>query len=664
MKKLKETYSKLKEQPLFALAVNLLTAMAIFMVCRIFYFLVNREFFTDVTAGHFFSLCLAGIQFDRTAVIYTNVALIAAMVFPFRWRNNRIYQNVVKWIFVIFNTIALFLNMCDTAYFSFTNRRTTFSIFSEFKNESNTASVMLQGAIDYWYILLFFIFMIWVLWKSFYRPSEKPKHVHPFIYYPTQLLMGTAVVGLAVAGARGGFTRDVRPITLSNANQYINKSVEAAIVLNTPFCMFRTLSKKVYKNPHYFATETELENEFSPLVVPQPKGAFKPLNVVVIILESFGKEYSGYFNKDLEGGQYKGYTPFLDSLYQQGYTFRYSYATGRKSIDAMPSALASIPMFEEPFILTPYSNNAINSIASELNKKGYYTAFFHGAPNGSMGFQAFSKLAKFQDYYGMTEYGNDADFDGNWAIWDEEFLQYYAQQMGTFKQPFMTSVFTASSHHPFNIPDRYKGKVPEGKSPLCKCVAYSDNALRRFFKTASSMDWYKNTLFVITADHTNQVIHTEYATDEKLYSVPILFYQPGNESLKGMSDVPACQADIMPSVLTYLNYDQPYMAFGRDVLVEPDTNKFVVNYNNPIYQIIQSNLMLKWDGEKTIGLYDLRKDPALMENLKDKPGLQARQKELEQRIKAQIQQYMVRMVDDRLCIESDQAYKQKQNGQK
>lgn len=648
--KLKGLFESLRQQPVALLLWHFVVMMLIFTICRLFFFMVNHSYFEDMTVGHFVNLCCAGFQFDRTAIIYTNVVYLLLMVIPFRFRLNETYQKVVRWVFVIFNALAIMMNLGDSAFFAFTNRRTTFSIFSEFKHEDNLVGVMANGVIEYWYVTLFAIFLFWLLYKI-YLLGHKPAQEQPAkFYYPVQTVLFALVVWLAVVGARGGFTRDTRPITLSNANQYVDKSSEAAIVLNTPFCIYRTLGSKTYKNPNYFADENDMNKVFSPIHVPQPKGEFKPLNVVVIILESFGKEYSGFFNPDLEGGKYKGFTPFLDSLYQQGLTFRYSYATGRKSIDAMPSVLSSIPMFEEPFILTPYSNNSINSLASCLGSKGYYTAFFHGAPNGSMGFQAYAKLAGFKDYYGMTEYNNKADFDGYWAIWDEPFLQYYANKMNEFKQPFMTSLFTASSHHPFNIPEKYKGKFPLGTNPLHKCIGYSDNALREFFQTASKMPWYKNTLFVITADHTNQVCFDEYRTDEKLYSVPILFYQPGSD-LKGVENRLASQSDIMPSVLAYLNYDKPFVAFGSDVLTQADPEKYVVNYNNPLYQILKGDYMLQFDGQRVVSLYNLRKDPMLQNNLEGKePDVE---NDMLIHLKAQIQQYLVRMVQNRLTIATD-----------
>lgn len=215
---------------------------------------------------------------------------------------------------------------------------------------------------------------------------------------------------------------------------------------------------------------------------------------------------------------------------QHSATYLYSYCNGRKSIDGMPSILSSIPMFVEPFFLTPASMNNVSGLAGELKKKGYYSAFFHGAENGSMGFQAFARTTGFTDYFGRTEYnadkrfGGDKDFDGTWAIWDEPFMQFYATKMGEMKQPFMTALFTASSHHPYVIPEQYKKVFPEEGIVIHKCIRYTDNALRKFFAKAKTMPWYKNTLFVITSDHTNLSDHAYYQTDLGGFCSPIIFF--------------------------------------------------------------------------------------------------------------------------------------------
>jgi phosphoglycerol transferase MdoB-like AlkP superfamily enzyme len=312
----------------------------------------------------------------------------------------------------------------------------------------------------------------------------------------------------------------------------------------------------------------------------------------------------------------------------------------------MPSVLSSIPMFIEPFISTPYSTNDISSIAALLKGKGYYSAFFHGAPNGSMGFDAYAKSAGFDDYFGLNEYGNK-DLDGMWAVWDEEFLQFYADKMGELRQPFVTAVFTATSHHPFRIPKRYEGQFPEGTKPIHKCVGYTDYAIREFFRKMSQYEWYNNTLFVITADHINQTTHEEYFTDINTYSIPILFYHPGSD-LKGLETLPVQQIDIMPGILGYLNYDKPYFAYGQDIFNTNAKDKFVVNYNNQLFQFIKRDYFLQFDGLETKSVYDYKSDIFLQNNL---AGKAVEQPEMETELKAIIQQYIMRMTENRLKYE-------------
>ncbi|MDR2293529.1 MAG: LTA synthase family protein [Prevotellaceae bacterium] len=623
--------------------------LLIYYLCRIFFFIVNKNYFSDLTFAHFINLLKGGLQFDVSALLYTNVIYLAMQIFPFKFRHNTIYQKTAKWIFIAVNSLAIIVNCIDVIYFRFTNRRTTGTVFSEFHNENNLIRIIGMAAIEYWYVTLFAIFTVFLLYKCYHSPKaihKKPLSLKSNItYYSLQTLLMCSLVFATVIGMRGGIVAPHRPITLSNANAYVNKSAETAIVLNTPFCIIRTLDKEVYKNPHYFENEEEMNAVYSPVHYPSPSDEFKPLNVVIFIVESFGKEYSGFFNKNLNNGRYKGYTPFSDSLYNEGLTFEYSYSNGRKSIDAMPSILSSIPMIIEPFISTSYAINDISSIAAVLKEKGYYSAFFHGAHNGSMGFLAYAKSAGFDDYFGLTEYGN-TDLDGMWAVWDEEFLQFYANKMGELKQPFVTAVFTATSHHPFKIPKRYEGRFPEGDSPIHKCIGYTDYAIRQFFKKMAQYEWFDNTLFVITADHTSLITHDEYYTDVNRYSVPVLFYHPGSE-LKGLKTFPVQQIDIMPSILGYLNYDKPYFAYGQDIFNTNEEDKFVVNYNNGLYQLLNRDYFLQFDGEKTKSIYNYKSDIFLENN---RAGQVAEQPKMEKQIKAIIQQYIVRMTENRLRL--------------
>ena len=580
------------------------------------------------------------------------------MLLPLKVRQQDVYGNIARWTFLIPNTIGLLINGADTVYFRFTDRRTTCRFFTEFENDDNLFSVLAQGVVQYWYVTLFTLLLVTLLFLLFRRTPHTAllsTHLTPSIrehtkYYLRETVLFALSVYLIVIGIRGGFGRYTRPITISNATQYTDRPSETAIVLNTPFSLMKSLENTTYINPHYFPDDT-LPLLYTPLhqkpAVRGQQSVVNKRNVVIFILESFSKEYIGYYNHHLSDSTYTGYTPFLDSLLSVSRTFTHTYAAGRKSIDAMPSVLSSIPMLIEPYIVTPYSTNDIMSIASCLKHKGYNTAFFHGAPNGSMGFQAYARSAGFERYYGMDEYEGPAAFDGTWAIWDEEFLQYYARTMTNMAEPFCTAVFTASSHHPFKVPERYNTVFPEGTHPIHKCIAYSDFSIRRFFENARRQPWYNNTLFVFTADHTNQLTHPEYTNDKGVFEVPVFFYSPG-DSLGGISHDVVSQTDIMPSVLNYVGYDEDYIAFGEDALTHPKTHPYAVCYNNPVFQIFSDSLLLQFDGEKNVALYNHKRDPRLTDNILGTTTDTIATNEMQDYLKAYIQQYLTRIINNRL----------------
>ena len=635
--------------PLVATLYNLLLLYVVYFLARVAYLLVNYSYFQQgLSFRRLMEMFGGGLVFDTSAILVTNIPYIVLMLLPWHCKENPFWQNLCKWVYLVVNGVALAMNLCDAVYFRFTMRRTTTTVFSEFSNEGNLGGIFLTEAWHHIYLVIAFVLVIWVLWKV-YRPSGLGKIQRRWWLYDVVNLLSLAMLApFVVAGIRGGFTTAVRPITISNANQYADRPIEAALVLNTPFAFYRTIGKAVFVVPDYYADPQEMASVYSPVHIPNDSLPMTKKNVVVLIVESFGREYIGALNKDLENGKYKGYTPCVDSLIHQSVTFTRSFCNGRKSIDGMPSILSSIPMFVEPFFLTPSSMNHVSGIASLLAGEGYQTAFFHGAQRGSMGFMAFARSTGFQDYYGREDYnedkrfGGDDDFDGMWAIWDEPFLQYYATKMSEMKEPFMTAVFTASSHHPYVIPEKYKDVYPEEGIIMHKCIRYTDMALGKFFATASKQPCFKNTIFVLTSDHTNMSDHDYYQTDLGGFCSPIIIYEPGRES--EVQDKIAQQIDILPTLMGMLHYQKPYFAFGIDVLQTPADDTWAVNYLNGVYQYVKHGHVLQFDGQQTKAVYALT-DSLMQKNL---IGKMPQQPQMERELKAIIQQYMERMTQDRL----------------
>lgn len=637
---------KLRSNIFTALGLQLLLVMGLLTLSRIGFYLFNLKFFTYMTFGHFLTLMLGGLRFDLVTTLYCNSLFILLTVIPVDIRFNEKFRTTLKYIFFTTNGVMLAINVADFIYYKFTLRRTTADVFRQFENETNVTSLWLRFLWDYWYAVLFWAFLIVLLVLLYNRIKVSgPQLKNRKMYYVCGSIVAPLIIFLVWGGMRGGFRHSTRPITLSNAGAYVKDPRDISIVLNTPFAIFRTWGKTNLQKVNFYSNE-ELQKIYSPIHQPKDSVKFRADNVVIIILESFSKEFFGALNKDRPG--YAGYTPFLDSLIQYSATFTYSYANGRKSIDGLPSVVASIPSLGVPYFLSPYSGDKINSIPSLLKKKGYHTSFFHGAPNGSMGFQAFMNMAGVDEYYGMSEYNNNDDFDGIWGIWDDKFLHYFGTKLNEFPQPFTSTLFSVSSHHPFEIPERFKDRFKGGPLVIHKCIQYTDNALRQFFNMTSSMPWYKNTLFVITADHTSSEIQfPEGRTGWGFYSVPLILFKPDN-SLAGERNEIAQQIDIMPTVLGYLNFDKPYLAFGRDVFND-DIPPFALNYKDNVYQYFEGHFLLQFDGAASVGLYDLQSDKLMSRNLLQESSDVA--VSMERKIKALIQQYNNRMIADKLTTE-------------
>jgi phosphoglycerol transferase MdoB-like AlkP superfamily enzyme len=633
---------KFKGNIYWAMILRLSLAMLLFSVCRIGFYLYNIEFFPDISFVHFLRLLWGGLRFDLTTVLYVNALMIVLTILPLDFRFKSGYQKFIQYSFYFFNGAAAIANLADFAYYKFTLRRTTADVFNEFAKGPDEA-VFFRFIFDYWHVTVFFIGLMWLMVFLYTKIKvEGPMLKNRTAYYTLGLLAIPITLALFIGAVRGGFRHSTRPITLSNAGEYVKHPNETNIVLNTPFSIIRTIGKTKIQKVNYFDNEEELAALYNPIHTPVDTISFKPDNVVVILLESFSREFMGAYHKDKP--DFKGYTPFLDSLIQHSKTFEHSFSNGRKSIDGLPATTASIPTFGVPFVLTAYSNNRFNSLASLLKDKGYYTAFFTGHPNGAMGFSSYTTVAKFDQYVGMNEYGNSDDYDGMWGIWDHKFIPFFAERISEFREPFFAALFTLSSHHPFKVPKEFDGKFKGGKEPILRCIEYTDYALKEFFKKISVKPWYKNTLFVITADHcSSNILFDESRANPGLFSVPIIFFKPDN-SLANRENEIIQHIDIMPSVLGYLHYDKPYFAFGRDVFREKQL-PIAFNYRDA-YNLYTGEYLLSFNGQKTVGLYKFTEDKLLTQDLKEINVDIVVQ--MEQQLKAIIQQYNNRMIDNRL----------------
>ena len=632
-------------QEVFALVYRLFLVFFFYQIARFLFWFFNQELVKVDGVLEYFKLSYYGTAFDTTAILYVNSVFILLSIIPIVINTKKNYQKFLFFWYFITNGITYAFNFGDIIYYRFSQARLTSAAFSVAQNESNIGKVFLNAVLQNPFVIISFILIIllWIfLYKKIKVEEENPKNLIKYFTSSVAILCVTAL--LVVGGIRGDFKHSTRPINLVDANKHVSNPLQGNLVLNSVFSFFRTIGTNNFKLVH-FVDEKFIEKEIKPYKLYIRKVEEKP-NVVIFIMESFGKEYSGAFNKNTNIKDFVSYTPFLDSLANESLIFTNAYANGRQSIHGMSSVLAGIPSLTDAFTSSPYSNQKIQSIVSVCNDLGYDTSFYHGAPNGSMGFQGFGNILGFKHYFGKNEYNNDKDFDGMWAIWDEPFFQYFAKSIGK-KQPFMSTMFSASSHDPFKVPEKYQNKFKSGPLQIHIPIQYTDYALKKLFETASKQSWYQNTIFVITADHTNQIHYEEYQKAMNRFAIPLLFFSPNPKyNLKGVDDRFAQQMDIYPTLADLIGYNKKIRRWGKSLVSDKTEDYMIIHYDSINEQILIGNYVYVFDGKEVTGIYD-KTDLALSKNLISK-NLNPEQKLGIEKTKAWYQDYMDRVISRKL----------------
>lgn len=624
---------------------RLLLAYIFYFVVRLLFYFFNSDLLNIDSIGQLLSLSFYALPYDSASILYMSILFIFLSIIPVFVNTNTKYQKVLAFAYFIPNLLAYATNFIDLIYYKFILSRTTIAVIDSLEHEDNKDQLFINFLSNYWHVLLLYIICV-TLWIYLYNKVKlKPVKVE---FKKLYLLSSTILLVLSsvsvVAGIRGGITKKTRPINIVDANRYTTKPEHGDLVLNTPFSILRTLGKTSYKLVNYMNEET-VEKYISGVKQYNVNSPSRP-NIVLLITESFAKEYIGAFNKDTKIPNYKSYTPFIDSLAAHSLIYTNAFANGYKSIHSVPAILAGVPSFKEAFTSSPYPNQRIESLVSALNSRGYDTSFFHGAVNGSMGFQGFGNILGYDHYYGMTEYDNDDDFDGTWGIWDEPFFQFMRKTLNEKKEPFFATMFSVSSHEPFKIPEQYEGKFPKGDLEIHAPIGYTDYALKRFFEESKNEAWFKNTIFIITADHTNQKYYEEYKDMINRTAIPIMIYTADGR-FKGEDNRLAQQLDIYPTILDIIGYDKPFRSWGSSLINGRAEDRFTISFDANEFTFQAEDYIVRFNGKEVTGFYDVN-DKGLEKNLMLKKNKEMLL--IEMKCKAFLQDYYERVVNRRLGV--------------
>ncbi len=627
-------YSNLFKQMLFA--------FGILSISRLVWFVANVFWLPPIGIDEYVYAHLVGIYFDIPVVIGLFLPVWIWVIGGHSWRDR--FPAINRILFVISSMTVLIFNGIDTGYSQVTAKRSGYELFDILGDDANRFAPYLT---DNWYIILglaamgYFIYR-WVPIRGQYPDIN-------FRMRPLRGLIATLTfAAICLLGFRGGF--QLRPLRAIDASNFVQPEI-APLVTSTPLQIISTWKRNGLPNFEFdiqFPVNSAITSEpkisasqhwlfdNSTVLSPFPMsrtlgGGWVQPNIVVIVVESLARDYTGF-------GNGKPFTPFLDKIAADPQTipFPYCFANGTKSIEMVPSIFCGMPsLMSEFYVTSAYASNKVNN-AYKL-AKGYKTAFFHGSNNGTMGFQSFLKQTGLQQYHGIDQYPPDLykrDFDGNWGIFDEPYLQHFIRCMDTMndgKQPIFASVFTLSSHHPYTIPKPYLNKLPGTPETVQHTIAYADIALQKFFQTAATKPWFNNTVFVITGDHTSHSDKEYFYSQSGHYEVPFLIYAPGidikyiyekpnqseefrNQQLRiqqpqtftnpprnewaniinTATQKTLSQCDIIPTLWNLLGANNPRLGFGRSAF-DPNYKGYSTHIDKDLYYIIQYPFVLALD---------------------------------------------------------------------
>jgi len=573
---------------LYRLLLQALLLLGLYFLSRLMFTLINLRHFSGLGILQFLRLSFFGIRYDLSAICTINILYIVLFFLPLPiWKMPR-WDKALQVLFIITNSLGLLFDIGDWAYYPYNFKRATSDVLRLISTKGDFWSVLPDYALSYWYVPLAAVVAILALLRlnklvcKRVPLNQGPEfgHFNLFPFWQTVSLI--IICGCCIIGIRGGL--QYIPIGLRNAVQ-VTENAYVPIVLNTPFSIISTLTTPALEE-HQFM-DPIVAKKLMPFTHQYPGNTFTKRNVVLLIIESGSSEFTSL-------GKGPSFTPFLDSLMQHSLVCTQAYANGQTSAEGIPAVTAGIPtLMEEAFTTSNYGTNRITSLPGILKPLGYESAFYHGGTNGTMSFDVFTSSAGFDHYYGRSEYHNEADYDGAWGIYDIPFLQYAMKGCSAMKAPFLTTIFTLSSHPPYNLPEPYKKSLPTGPLAVQQCIAYTDKAIQQFFEGASKQAWFNNTLFVITADHCSpENSGGYYGQGLGRFRIPIVFYAPGDSSLKGRYDQPVQQLDILPSVLQYMGYPQPFFAFGNSIFNTQEPRQ-VITYTAGSYQWLENSLLLQ-----------------------------------------------------------------------
>jgi phosphoglycerol transferase MdoB-like AlkP superfamily enzyme len=465
--------------------------MALFFVMRLLFVIMNYKFLQG-SFGHKMLLFFAAVRLDCAMA-----AFLVAPVFIF-WLlyigiKKKFLLGIARYITLVLTVPVVFICLMNIGNYANWQTPINKRVLLYFENISEVSHFMSTAQLILSPILI--IALCWLAFffhKKFVRREHAPAKNHAIV--------GLNFLALAplFLFMRGGL--QTTPINESAAYYSVYEpNCHAAV--NPVYYFGHSVSEYFYVSDKYvFFSESEAKKMFNEMMDESVQDTvrltrIKNPNLVIIILESWTADVI-----EKLGGE-KGVTPFTNQLIDESLLFTQCYGSGYRTDQGLVCVLAGYPSQPDNSIIAYPSKIAeLPSFCKAVKKQHYSSSFFYGGDITFAEMKSFLVQQGF-DYISDKSNYDSKDYNSKWGAHDGKVLDSQAKYLAGQKQPFMSCILTLSTHEPFEVPIKHKFEHETEPGKFKNSAYYTDQCLKKYFSKVKKSDWYKNTLFVLVADH-------------------------------------------------------------------------------------------------------------------------------------------------------------------
>lgn len=547
----------------------------------IFYFLITRGLFLayqhtlagTLTATEILKSFFFGSKMDVSFTGYICVLPFLLFILRSIFTNFRI-GSIVRIYTIIVILLISFLTIADLGLFSAWGYRMDATPLTYFSTPKEMfASV--SSAPVFRLLLIFGVLSLVFIWCY-------QKWVDPYIRYQpgkfslSFLAMTIVIFAFLFVPIRGGFQKI--PINLSDV-YFSDKIFADQAAINLPWnVVFALLNRDNNSNPFDYFPKKKAEKLVASLYDTGPRRIAHILktkrpNIIFIILESYTAKFVGCL------GGAPGVTPNLDRIAAGGLLFTHIYAAGDRSEKGQVAVLSGYPnQAITSIIKKPNKTKNIPCITRILAKQNYQTSYTYGGDLAFANIQSYLRNVGFDHLYGEYDFPQD-ERTTSWGVHDQYTLSKLLDHVNHSPQPFFATIFTLSSHEPYDVPMKPRFKGPGETIKFKNSVAYTDSCVGDFINKLQKEPLWNNTLVVFVADHGHPRPGNDPNDAPSKFRIPLIF-AGGALNQKGVINSIGSQTDIVTTVLDQMDLPTGDFKWGKDLLDSAAHQFAFYSFNN------------------------------------------------------------------------------------